>query len=167
MINEAAAILYTEGCNQSCCPQQCTCILQAITRLCENITNDYPKVTKEWKAHAGMEPSKTNNNTSTPSLHLVPFCRHLHKYAFFFVTCDRQTDRQTDRRMDGQTDQKRLTVGLALVGLRIQCRTSLTLCTIRKVIGSIYTHCASHNLRRTRLWNDKEIKQWDTSAQVS
>ena len=27
-----------------------------------------------------------NDNTFTPSLHLVPFCRHLHKYAVF-VSC--------------------------------------------------------------------------------
>ena len=45
--------------------------------------------------HVGMETSKTNqtrrewhHNTFTPSLHLVPFCHHLHKYALcLLVVC--------------------------------------------------------------------------------
>ena len=40
MTSEAAAMHPTEGCNESCWRQQCTCILQAITRLCENITDN-------------------------------------------------------------------------------------------------------------------------------
>ena len=42
---------------------------------------------EEKQVHVGMEASKTNqtrwewhHNIFTPSLHLVPFCRHLHKY---------------------------------------------------------------------------------------
>ena len=54
------------------------------------------KMFSEWKqAHVGMELSKTNqtrwewhHNTCTPSLHLVPFCRHLDKCALcLLVVC--------------------------------------------------------------------------------
>ena len=90
----------TEACNQSCWRQQCACILQVITRLCGNITDNYPKVTKEWKGHAGMEPSKTNK-LDPKHFHTIPtswaILPPLTQICFVFVTCDRQMDRQIKR----------------------------------------------------------------------
>ena len=92
----------TEACNESCWRQQCACILQVITRLCENITDNYPKVTKEWKGHAGMEPSKSNK-LDPKHFHTIPtscaILPPLTQICFVFVTCDRQTDGWMDRQI--------------------------------------------------------------------
>ena len=80
----------TEACNESCWRQQCACILQVITRLCENITDNYPKVTKEWKGHAGMEPSKSNK-LDPKHFHTIPtscaILPPLTQICFVFVSC--------------------------------------------------------------------------------
>jgi len=51
------------------------------------------QVTKGKQVHVGMEASKTNqtSNTFTPSLHLVPFCCHLHE-CFVYNQSHKTTD---------------------------------------------------------------------------
>ena len=62
--------------------------------------------------------------------------------------------KQTDR----QTDRQRLTLLLALVGIRIQCVPILTPYTINSS-SSICAVYASFDLVRTYPWNNKEIEQ--------
>ena len=55
----------------------------------------HKKFSEGRQAHVGMEALKTNQTRwesmtpqhFTPSLHLVPFCRSLHKYALLSVSC--------------------------------------------------------------------------------
>ena len=60
-----------------------------VSNGCINWTKSFLKENKHIEGWKPQKPTKLDGNqwhynTFTPSLHLVPFCRHLHKYAMCF-----------------------------------------------------------------------------------